>query len=75
MSFFYLSTLIGGIVALIVYSSSCFFSWLDGKKDERLEDAEQTLEDISTCKQIEDEVSSLPDGAAFNELRNEWSKK
>lgn len=71
------SILSGGmslIASLIGKAVGLFFVWRLGKKTNELKTAEEALEYAREGKKIEDSVNSMPDGAALDELRKDYSR-
>lgn len=64
-----------GILASVIGVAARIFFFRGGIDKERRKNAEQELEDIDAGKEIDNDVAAMPDGAALDELHNDWSKK
>jgi len=69
-----LLTIIGLAVSIIGIAARIYF-FSSGRNKEKLKNAENELEAIDEGKDIENDIASMPDGAALDELHDEWAKK
>lgn len=62
------------MASLIEKVATLFLAFKHGEKTQKLKTAEEALEYAKKGKEIEGSVNSLPDGAALDELRKDYSR-